>query len=381
MGLSHKERFVRLFQGLQVDRAPFNLVMGASRQALDRWATEGLDVAISTDDLSGYQDAMRTIEAMFGFDTKRGYMLPVKAFVWPEYSEEVIDETAEYVYQRTRWGSVKRGAKHVGRMLLQESPPVTDWNSWEKIKGRLKPDTPGRLPENWDHIRDCAKSTDFPVYTGDLPIGFFGGPRELVGTEGFCTLFYDDPELVIDMLDTFCDLWIDFYSRVYHDAPFDYFFIWEDMCYKNGPIISPAIFREYLLPRYKRLTSALKNLGVKLIMVDSDGDPRKLVPLWKEGGVDMVMPWETQYGLDITSVRENHPTVGMIGGLNKSALAFGKRAVDRELENVPWMLEQGRFLPGLDHEVPPEVSWDAFSYYCERLRDLVWKHVPRPSAC
>ena len=377
MELTHKERYIRLFKGEPVDRVPFYLIMGPSKQTVKRWITEGFEAEVDDNDFMTYRHAGKKILDMFGFDTSRGVMLPVRAFVWPEFPEEVIEETDDYIYQRTRWGSVKRGPKNVGRMMLQESPPVTDWKSWEPFKERLKADTPGRLPDNWDEVCAVAKTTDFPVYTGDLPIGFFGGPRELVGTEGFCTMFYDNPELVNDILDTLCDLWIEVYSKAYLDAPFDYFFVWEDMCYKNGPIISPAIFREFLLPRYKRLTSALKSLGCKLVMVDSDGDTRKLVPLWMEGGVDITFPWETQYGLDITTVRRRYPQVGIIGGVNKSALAFGRDAIDRELEHVPWMLEQGRYIPGLDHETPPEVSWPAFQYYCERLRDMVWKHAPK----
>jgi len=34
-----------------------------------------------------------------------------------------------------------------------------------------------------------------PVRAGDLPIGFFGGPRYLPGFERQVTLFYDDPDL------------------------------------------------------------------------------------------------------------------------------------------------------------------------------------------
>ncbi len=379
MELTHKERYLRLFNGEPVDRAPFYLIMGPSRQALDRWSNEGLEVELDVHDPMSYRRASAKVRDMFGFDTNRGYMLEIRAFVWPEFPEEVIDENNDYVHLRTKWGSVKRLPKEGGRMALQETPLVTDWESWEKIKVRLKADTPGRLPDNWSEVCAEARVTDFPVYTGDLPIGFFGGPRELVGTEGLCTMFYDNPSLISDILDTLCDLWIDLYSKAYHDAPFDYFFVWEDMCYKNGPLISPATFREFLLPRYKRLTSALKKLGVKLIMVDSDGDTRKLVPLWIEGGVDITFPWETQYGLDITTVRKQFPDVGIIGGVNKSALAFGKAAIDKELNKVAWMLEQGRYLPGLDHETPPEVPWNAFKYYCEELRELVWKHTPKPT--
>jgi hypothetical protein len=380
MELSHKERYLRLFRGEPVDRAPFYLIMGPSAQALDRWATEGLEVEIERGNPETCRRALAHILRKFGFDSQRGYPLEVNGFVWPEFPEEVIDENETMALVRTAWGSVKRQPKGVGRIALQDSPVVTDWDSWRSIRERLAPGTPGRLPADWSQVCTQARATDLPVYTGDLPVGFFGGPRELLGTERLCTLFYDDPALISEILDTLCDLWIDLYTAVYRDAPFDYFFVWEDMCYKNGPLVGPAVFREFLLPRYRRLISALKSAGVKLVMVDSDGDPRKLVPLWMEAGVDITFPWETQYGLDITSVRRAFPRLGMIGGIDKSALARGREAADRELEKTAWMLEQGRYLPGLDHQVPPEVSWDVFCYFCERLRDLVWSHRPGGSA-
>ena len=43
MNLTHKQRYLRLFAGQPVDRAPFYLIMGPSEQALDRWVTEGLE--------------------------------------------------------------------------------------------------------------------------------------------------------------------------------------------------------------------------------------------------------------------------------------------------------------------------------------------------
>lgn len=376
VGLTHKERFVRLFRGLPVDRAPFNMVMGIAAETLERWAEEGLAISLDPRNPESYRLARERIFGMMGFDIGRGPMLRVNAFLCPEYPEEVIEHRDGFDRVRTKWGAVKRVPAARGRMALMETPPVTDRESWEMIRDRLRPDTPGRYPSDWGRLCEVARSTDQPVYAGDLPIGFFGGPRELLGTEGLCTMFYDDPALVSEILDTLCDLWIDLYSAVYGDARFDYLFIWEDMCYKNGPLVSPALFRELLLPRYKRYISAIKGLGVPLVMVDSDGDPRKLVPLWMEAGVDITFPWETQYGLDIRSARKCYPDVGMMGGMNKSALAMGRGAVDSEIEKAEWMLRRGRFLPWLDHEVPPEVPWEAFEYFCGRLRKAVYSVVP-----
>ena len=191
-------------------------------------------------------------------------------------------------------------------------------------------------------------------------------------------MFYDDPGLMHEILDTLCDLWIALYTRVQQDARIDWFFIWEDMCFKSGPLISPQLFREFLLPRYRRFTSALRDNGCRHVLVDSDGDERPLVPLWVEGGVTIVFPWETQFGLDITEVRRRHPDLGMMGGIDKTALARGREAIDGELEKVPFMLERGRYVPGLDHGVPPDVSWDDYRYFYDRLREMIWKYPPCP---
>ena len=143
------------------------------------------------------------------------------------------------------------------------------------------------------------------------------------------------------------------------------------MCYKTGPLIGPDLCRRLLLPRYRRLTTMLREAGVDIVMVDSDGDPRQLVPVWLDGGITCVFPWETQMGLDITAVRRDYPDLQMIGGINKHALALGREAIDAELAKLPWMLERGRYLPAVDHFIPPDVSWDNYRYFCDRMRALL----------
>ena len=190
-------------------------------------------------------------------------------------------------------------------------------------------------------------------------------------------MFYDDPELLDEILDTLCELWIKIYAEIQKRVPLDYLFIWEDMCGKTGPLISPAAFRDHLLPRYKRLTSAVKAGGCSHVMVDSDGDERLLVPLWMEGGVNITFPWESQFGLDITEVRDKYPTMGIIGALNKHVLEFSRKEMDDELVKVPYMLERGYYIPCCDHGVTNMVSWDNYRYFYEKLRDMVYKYEPR----
>ncbi len=364
--LSNRERFLRLFSGEPVDRAPFLDVMGFWPSSLARWKTEGL----------APDATVETVRDIIGVDGHRGYKLPIKGYIWPEFNREVVAQSGDSALARNRWGGLERSFIESELMPITISGPVKDRSSWDAIKDRLDPDTPGRLPANWDAICREAESSGEPVYAGDLPLGFFGAPRELLGFERQAMLFYDDPELMHEILDTLCELWIALLGRVQDDVTLDWYFIWEDMCSKNGPLISPKLFSEFLLPRYQRLTAALRQRGCTQILVDSDGDERLLTPLWIEGGVTIIFPWETQFGLDITEVRRHYPHVGMMGGLDKFALAHGREAIDNELEKVPYLLEQGRYLPGLDHGVPPDVSWDNYRYFFERLRDLIWRYPP-----
>ena len=37
--------------------------------------------------------------------------------------------------------------------------------------------------------------------------------------------------------------------------------------YRNGPIISPGMFRRYVLPQYKKITRLLSKYGVDVVVV------------------------------------------------------------------------------------------------------------------
>ena len=365
--MTNRERFLKLMRGEPVDRAPFFPCFGPWPATLERWHKEGLPEDADYAEVVGYDGDMRN-------------RLPVKGFLCPGIQPEVIEEDDDTRIVIDHFGVRKRDRKDQGSMPEFLSFLVSDRSDWEEAKKRFDPSTPERLPpaEEWrDFCAQNEKRTD-PCYAGDRPIGFFGGPRQLFGLEGLVYAFFDDAGLVEDVLDTLCDLWTDFYPRVIEDAPIDLFFVWEDMCFKTGPLLGPDMFRQFLLPRYKRLTAVLRDAGVDIIMVDSDGDPRALIDLWLEGGVTCLFPWETQMGLDITEVRRQYPTLQMIGGIDKYQLALGREAIDRELEKIPFMLESGRYLPAVDHAVPPNVSWDNYRYFCEKLRELIERYPPDP---
>jgi hypothetical protein len=366
MELTNRDRFLRLMRGQPVDRAPFFPCFGPWPQTLARWRREGLPEEADW-------------RSIVGFDGDLRHKLPVNAYLCPPFERQVIEEDGDTRVLVDERG-VKKREGNEGWTWSFLVHPVSDRADWERLKPRLDPAMPGRFPDDWEAFCQRHASRVDPAYAGDLPCGFFGGPRELLGFERLATIFYDDPHLLVEILDTLCDLWVHVFAQALQDAPIDFFFIWEDMCYRSGPLIGPFLFRQYLLPRYVRLTAALRDASVDIIMVDSDGDPRLLIPIWLEGGVTCLFPWETQMGLDITEVRRQYPELQMIGGINKHSLALGREAIDAELAKIPFMLESGRYLPAVDHFVPPDVSWDNYRYFCDSLRDLIDRYPPAPKS-
>lgn len=253
--------------------------------------------------------------------------------------------------------------------------PVTDRETWESYKAeRFNVKTPGRIPENLDDLIDGYRDRDYCILLGQR-VGFFGPIRFFLGEVRLMTCYYDDPDLIRQIVDDLLEFFMAMYSPVLQEFVPDMFTMWEDMCYKTGPLISPEMFREYMLPAYKKFTSFLRDHGVKNILVDTDGDCWKLIHLFIEGGVTGIYPFEVAANMDVVEVRKQYPKLQMTGGIDKRPLIKGTEAIDEELERrIPYMLTKGGYIPYVDHSVPPDISLDNFVNYREKLNAMMEKH-------
>lgn len=201
--------------------------------------------------------------------------------------------------------------------------------------------------------------------------GFFGPLRNLVGVERLCTLFYDDPAFVEEMMEANADLTIAIMGQVLDVIDVDAFVFWEDMAYKTGPLLSPAMARKYMLPRYARVVEFLRGRGVRIIGLDSDGQIDPLIPVWLDAGLNMLYPFETQAGMDVRQVRRRYGKNLLIwGGVDKRAVAHGPAAIDAELARLRPLIEEGGYIPHPDHSFPPDVSFDNYRYFMEKLAEV-----------
>ena len=148
----------------------------------------------------------------------------------------------------------------------------------------------------------------------------------------------------------------------------DAFGFWEDMAYNHAPLISPAMVRRYMLPRYRKVADFLRQRGVKYIGLDSDGQIDPLIPIWMDAGLNFLYPFEVQSGMDVLKVHKKYGReLRMWGGMDKRSLAKGPAAIDAELARLKSLIGAGGYIPHTDHSCPPDISFTNYCYYLKQL--------------
>lgn len=296
----------------------------------------------------------------------------------PQFEPKVMEEDENTLVILNQGGqTVKVFKDHTQNMPMYLDHPVKDWESWKGYKKRLDPDTPERWPVYWNGYVEKMNTRDYPVILGVG--GFFGFLREWMGLENLLYTFYDDPNLVEDMMDAVLYLELEVIKRTVKDLKVDQVSFWEDMCYKSGPLISPDMFRRFMMPRYRQITDLLHKNGIDIIFVDSDGNLTELIPLWLECGINYVWPLEVAAGNDAVALRKEYGRDLIMGGnIDKRALIKSKDAIREEvLAKVPFLLEKGGYFPSIDHLVPPDVSLENYQYYINTMREVAGlKKIP-----
>jgi hypothetical protein len=385
--MNTRERFLAVMGFEKADRTLF-WEMGYWKETIDRWYQEGLPKGTEVagglkpgDVIRGesaphddvYMEIRRDIDVHHYFEFDKGLLcLPVNSLLHPSFEYVVFEETEDYIIFQDKYGVKKKTNKKAASRPQFLQWPAQDRKSFEGIKERLRPVLKERVPHHWKEWVKQYGQKDSPLTLGGYPCGFYGTLRYLMGEERLLINFYDDPEFVREAMNYLADFWIQLWGEAISEIKVDCVHFWEDMAYRSGPLISPKMFREFMLPAYKRVTSFLQEMGVKVILVDTDGNLEKLIPLFLEAGITGIYPFEVQAGNDIVSIRKKYPRLQIIGGLDKMEVAKGKEAIEKELgSKVSLMLQSGGYIPHIDHLVPPEVSWEDFIYYRTRLKEMI----------
>ena len=375
-----REKFLKVMHHKTVSEFP-DLEFGYWDETIQNWIQEGhLPADLLEDAQDGIGERFRDnskhklVERHLGFEQL--YDVPVSVNLHPPFQVKVLKEDHKHRIIRNERGVICRELKKRESMPEFLEFPVKDEDDFHRlIDRRMDSSDADRYPEDWDELARKLDDRDYPlgVFCGSL----YGWVRYWMGFERASRTFIQNPDFIHEMMEFIADhvtevVGIALGKLQEYGIELDYAHFWEDMCYNKGPLISPAMFEEFMLPRYKRITGLLKNHGIDIIFVDSDGKIDELVPLWLEGGVNCMFPVEAAHTSPKRLREKFGDRVLMMGGIDKRALIEGnKEAIDRELNKLPPLLESGGYIPHIDHRVPPDVSFESYSYYMERKREML----------
>jgi uroporphyrinogen decarboxylase len=220
-----------------------------------------------------------------------------------------------------------------------------------------------------DHFEKTESTRDTPVglYLGSL----FGQIRNWMGIEAVTYLQVDDEELFDEIVSAVFELCYKAAEEMLNSKiVFDFAHIWEDICFKNGPLISPAVYQTKFGPLYKRFVELLGRYDIDIVSLDCDGLIDSLIPIWLDNGVNTMFPIEVgTWGASIAQWREKYGKRLLgVGGMDKRVFAHDFAAVDREVERLKPLIDMGGYIPCPDHLLAPDAKWDNVRYYCERMR-------------
>jgi hypothetical protein len=199
--------------------------------------------------------------------------------------------------------------------------------------------------------------------------GFFWHTRDLFGIEAHLYSFYDEPELY----NRICRDHADWLKKVIEFAgnefKFDYMTFAEDMSYNNGPMLSKELFDEFLAPYYREIIPLIKQSGT-LTVVDSDGDITQATGWFGDCGMDGMLPLERQAGVDVSLYLDQHPEMFFLGHFDKMVMHQGRAALEKEFARLLPSAARGRFIPSVDHQTPPAVSYADYKLYVSLLKQF-----------
>ena len=368
--MNARERWIESIRFDKVDKIP--LLPGNGRlSTLARWHKEGLPEDVN--DIAGYAYRQAGGKEVW---PRSGESFAVDERMIPQFEEKVIERGERSQIVQDWKGNIceigneftleylRGGIDFVTRRWIK--CPVENRKDWADMKRRYDAETSSRLPTNAEVLGKKLANRDWPVEIS------FSGPfwilREWLGFENLCMMLHDDPAFVEEMIVFWQDYMSALLKRIFKYFIPDAIHISEDMAYKSFSMISPAMARQFLLPVWKQWGEIVHKAGVPVYAMDSDGFIGELIPLWIEAGIDVCDPIEVAAGNDIVAFRKQFGrNIAYRCGVDKRCIAQGGKAIEDEIKRIEPVIRDGGFIPGCDHGVPHDVSWEDFVYYVKLL--------------
>ena len=247
------------------------------------------------------------------------------------------------------------------------------------FRRRLDPNDPSRLPENWQARLPAWKERDH-MLMARLHHGFFlsMGVEDWRRFYEVMALTHDDPAFVREIMQIQGEFAAALTERALQEVEIDAAIFGEPIGGNNGPLISPRMYAELVLPSYQPVLDVLRRRGVEVVILRTYANARVLMPVLLENSFDCLWACETNAeAMDYRSLRREFGRgLRLIGGIDLDVLRDGKEAIRREVEEkVPPLLREGGYIPLADGRVREDVPLENYLYYRQLLQEIT-----RPAA-
>jgi uroporphyrinogen decarboxylase len=139
-----------------------------------------------------------------------------------------------------------------------------------------------------------------------------------MGMEGFSIALYENRPFLETILDRYFDWAIEVAERVCR-LGFDLYVTTDDMAHKTGPLFSPAVFHELVMPRYRRLA---EKVNIPWVM-HSDGNIEPLLADLLSLGIAGIHPLE-KGAVDIRQIKARYgQRLCLLGNVDLNILGNG----------------------------------------------------------
>ncbi len=155
-------------------------------------------------------------------------------------------------------------------------------------------------------------------------IGIFPTMLSL-GTETFCLALFDNRTFIETVLDRYCD-WIETVAERVCRLGFDVFVSTDDMAFNTAPFFSPGVFRDLVLPRYRRVARKISLPWV----IHSDGNVLPFVDDLLGIGIAGLHPNE-KGAMDIRAMKRAYGRrLCLLGNVDLNLLGMGEPELVRQ---------------------------------------------------
>ena len=240
--------------------------------------------------------------------------------VWPEYIGPQIEKVDDGSFYDA-WGFHRKVVKNAfsayeeyASYPLANARTVDDVQQWDKWP----------RPEHWDWQKVPhqikAMSTTVPRHIRYEVGGPFEFAWAVYGLEKFLVDLVERPEVPCAILDMYTDVFIANIHSLMETAgkQIDMLYTYDDVAGQNGLLMSPAMWRKFILPRHQRLNTVIKEYGVK-IMYHSCGAIYKLIqPLIDEMHIDVLNPLQPRArGMNMPQIKSQFGSrIAFHGGID-----------------------------------------------------------------